>query len=141
MTRTVKDVMSASPVGLDESATLVDAARAMREKDFGSVIVLRAQDGSVCGVVTDRDIVVRAVADGRDPKLVKVRDICSGDVTTVSSDQSVDEVANLMREKAIRRVPVVDKGRLVGIVSLGDLAKEKDEGAALSEISAAPPNN
>jgi CBS domain-containing protein len=141
MSGTVKDVMSASPVGLDESATIVDAARAMRERDFGSVIVLKSQGGSVLGVVTDRDIVIRAVAEGRDPNSVTLGEICSSHVTTVSSDQSVSQVADLMREKAIRRVPVVDKGRLVGIVSLGDIAKVKDEGAALSDISAAPPNN
>jgi CBS domain-containing protein len=139
MSGTVKDVMSASPVGLDESATIVDAARAMREKDFGSVIVLKSQ--GVLGVVTDRDIVIRAVAEGRDPNSVTLGEICSSHVTTVSSDQSVSHVADLMREKAIRRVPVVDEGRLVGIVSLGDIAKVKDEGAALSDISAAPPNN
>ena len=67
-------------------------------------------------------------------------EICSADVTTVSPGDSVDDAADLMQKKAIRRVPVVDKGRLVGVVSLGDLAKEKDEGAALAGISAAPPN-
>jgi CBS domain-containing protein len=138
MAKKVKDVMSASPIGLEDSATLVDAARAMREGDFGSVVVLKG--GTICGVVTDRDIVVRAVAEGKDPKSVKLGEICSEQVVTVSPDQSVDEAAELMRDKAVRRVPVVDNGRLVGIVSLGDLAKQKDEGAALAEISAAPPN-
>ena len=139
MSKKVKDVMSASPIGLEDTASLVDAARAMREGDFGSVVVMKS--GSVCGVVTDRDIVVRAVAEGKDPKSVKLSEICSEHVVTVSPDQSVDEAAELMRDKAVRRVPVVEKGRLVGIVSLGDLAKEKDEGAALAEISSAPPNN
>jgi CBS domain-containing protein len=139
MSKKVKDVMSMSPIGLEDTATLADAARAMRDGDFGSVVVLKG--GSVCGVVTDRDIVVRAVAEGKDPESVKLSEICSGHVVTVSPDQSMDETATLMRDKAVRRVPVLDKGRLVGIVSLGDLAKEEDEGKALAEISSAPPNN
>jgi CBS domain-containing protein len=140
MAQMIRDVMTAKPVGLADTATVVDAARAMRDGDFGTVIVVKGDDGSVCGVVTDRDIVVRVVADGRDPKSVKLADICSNDVTTVSPEQTLDDVAELMREKAIRRVPVVEKGRLVGVVSLGDIAKEKDEGVALADISAAPPN-
>jgi CBS domain-containing protein len=139
VSKKVNEVMSSSPIGLEDTATLVDAARAMREGDFGSVVVMKG--GSICGVVTDRDIVIRAVAEGKDPKSVKLGEICSEHVVTVSPDQSVDEVAELMRDKAVRRVPVIDKGRLVGIVSLGDLAKEKDEGKALAEISSAPPNN
>jgi CBS domain-containing protein len=139
MSKKVKEVMSSSPIGLDESATLFEAARAMRDGDFGSIVVMK--NGAVCGVVTDRDIVVRAVAEGKDPKSIKLGDICSGHVVSVTPDQSVDEAAEVMRDKAVRRVPVIDKGRLVGIVSLGDLAKEKDEGKALAEISSAPPNN
>jgi len=139
MSKKVKEVMSASPIGLEDTATLSDAARAMRDGDFGSVVVMKG--GSVCGVVTDRDIVIRAVAEDKDPKSVKLGEICSGDVVTVGPEQSVDEAAELMRDKAVRRVPVIDKGRLVGIVSLGDIAKEKDEGKALAEISSAPPNN
>jgi len=139
MSKKVKEVMSASPIGLEDTATLSDAARAMRDGDFGSVVVMKG--GSVCGVVTDRDIVIRAVAEDKDPKSVKLGEICSGHVVTVGPEQSVDEAAELMRDKAVRRVPVIDKGRLVGIVSLGDIAKEKDEGKALAEISSAPPNN
>ena len=138
MAQTVREVMTESPVSLEDSATVLDAARAMREGDFGSVIVMKG--GSVCGVVTDRDIVVRAVAEGRDPKSVKLAEICRGGVITVTPEQSVDEVAKLMREKAIRRVPVVEHGRAIGIVSLGDLAVEGDEGPVLKDISAAPPN-
>jgi CBS domain-containing protein len=140
MAQTARDVMTAKPIGLADTATAVDAARAMRDGDFGTVIVLKGEAGSVCGVVTDRDIVIRVVADGRDPKSVKLADICSSDVTTVSPGQSLDDVAEVMREKAIRRVPVVEKGLLVGVVSLGDIAKEKDEGVALADISSAPPN-
>jgi CBS domain-containing protein len=90
--------------------------------------------------LTDRDVVVRAVAEGRDPKSIKVGEIVSEDVATVTPDEPVDKVVSLMREKAIRRVPVVDGGRPVGIVSLGDLAVERDSKSALADISAAEPN-
>jgi CBS domain-containing protein len=92
-------------------------------------------------VVTDRDIAIRVVAEGVDPRSVKLADICEGNVTTVGPDELVDKVADLMRKKAIRRVPVVEGGKLVGVVSLGDLAKEMDEGRALADISSAPPNH
>jgi CBS domain-containing protein len=133
--------MTARPVALEDEASVVEAARAMRDGDFGSVIVLKEPGGSVCGVVTDRDIAIRVVAEGVDPRSVKLADICEGNVTTVGPDELVDKVADLMRKKAIRRVPVVEGGRLVGVVSLGDLAKEMDEGRALADISSAPPNH
>jgi signal-transduction protein with cAMP-binding, CBS, and nucleotidyltransferase domain len=140
MAHKVRDVMTAGPVALEEGASVVEAAQAMRDGDFGSIIVVKEQGGSVGGVVTDRDIVIRVVAEGVDPRSVRLGDIFQGDVTTVGPDESVDKVADLMREKAIRRVPVVEGGRLVGVVSLGDLAKKMDEGRALADISSAPPN-
>src|SRR5260221_10695840 len=140
MAQKVRDVMTTKPVALEDEASVVEAARAMRDGDFGFVIVLKDQDASVCGVVTDRDIAVRVVAEGVDPTKVRLADICRGDVTTVGPDEPADEVAELMRKKAIRRVPVVEGGRLLGVVSLGDLAKKMDEGRALSDISSAPPN-
>ena len=140
MAKRVREVMTARPVALDEESSVVEAARAMRDGDFGSVIIVKAEGGAVSGVVTDRDIVIRVVAEGGDPKKVKLGDICEGDVVTVGPEDPVDKVADLMRAKAIRRVPVVEGGRLVGVVSLGDLAKEMDEGRALADISAAPPN-
>ena len=138
MAQMVRDVMSPRPVTVQDSATVFDAARAMRDANIGDVIVVKS--GSVCGIVTDRDIVVRAVAEGRDPKSVKVGEICSAEIVTVTPDDPVDKVVSLMREKAIRRVPVVEGGRPVGVISLGDLAKEKDENSALAEISSARPN-
>jgi CBS domain-containing protein len=80
------------------------------------------------------------VAEGRDPKSIKVGEIVSEDVATVTPDEPVDKVVSLMRQKAIRRVPVVDGGRPVGVVSLGDLAVERDSKSALADISAAEPN-
>ena len=140
MAHRVREVMTAQPVALDEKASVVEAARAMRDGDFGAVIVVKEVGGAVCGVITDRDIAIRVVAEGVEPQKVTLGDICQGDVVTVGPDESADKVGELMRDKAIRRVPVVEDGRLVGIVSLGDLAKAMDEGHALADISAAPPN-
>src|SRR6266508_182244 len=98
-------------------------------------------DGSkVYGIVTDRDIVVRGIAEGLDPRTNTLDDICSRTLTTVSPDDSIDTAVSLMREKAIRRLPVVKRGRPVGIVSIGDLAIERDSHSALADVSAAPPN-
>ncbi|HEY8814426.1 MAG TPA: CBS domain-containing protein [Candidatus Dormibacteraeota bacterium] len=135
----VRDVMTVRPVAIEEEASVVEAARAMRDGNFGSIIVLKAHGGAVCGIVTDRDIAIRVVAEGVDPSAVRLADICEGEIVTVGPDEPVDEVARLMRDKAIRRVPVVDGERLVGVVSLGDLAKKIDEGRVLADISAAPP--
>ena len=92
------------------------------------------------GIITDRDIVVRAVADGRDPQSTTVRDASSADVVTVTPDQNLDEAVRLMQEHDVRRMPVVQEGRPAGILSLGDLAVERDPESALADISAASPN-
>ncbi len=91
--------------------------------------------------MTDRDITVRAVAEGRDAEGTKLGDICTRDVTTLTPDDSVEDASRLMREKAIRRLPIVENDRPVGIVALGDLAEEGDAGHTLEDISEAPPNN
>ena len=134
----VRDLMTTDPITVPASASVADAAKRMRDSDVGPVIVL---DGdTVCGIVTDRDITIRAVAEGKNPKTMKVGEICSKDLTTVEPSAKVDEAVRLMREKAVRRLPVVENGRPVGIVSLGDLAVEQDRDSALADISAAPPN-
>jgi CBS domain-containing protein len=135
----IGDVMTSDPRTVDVGDTLVDAARQMRDGDVGSVIVL--ENGQVSGILTDRDIVVRAVAEGRDPGETKVGEICSRDLTTLTPDQSVDDAIRLMREQDVRRLPVVEDGRPVGIVSLGDLAIEREPDSALADISSAPPND
>ena len=94
----------------------------------------------VCGIVTDRDIVVRTVAETQDPTITTLADICSHRLLTVTPTDSVEEAVRLMRTHAIRRLPVVEGGQAVGIVSLGDLAVERDPGSALGKISGAPPN-
>jgi CBS domain-containing protein len=134
----VRDVMTPDPIVLDASASVRDAARAMRTRDVGDVLVRSA--GKLCGIVTDRDIVVRAIAeDAGDPASTPIGDICTEDVECLGPDDDADDAVRLMRDRAIRRVPVVENGQPVGIVSIGDLAVRRDRESALGEISAAPP--
>jgi len=138
MAKRIQDIMTPNPVALPVTASLIDTAMAMRDADVGAVVVL--EDGQICGIVTDRDIVIRGIASGNYPATVKLGEICSRDLTTLAPTDSVEDAVRLMREKTIRRLPVVEHGRPVGIVSLGDLAIEKDPHSALGDISAAPPN-
>jgi CBS domain-containing protein len=135
----VSDVMTKDPAVLDMMDTAADAATMMRERDIGDVIV--REGDHVGGIVTDRDIVVRAVAENRNPTTVTLGEICSRDVTTLSPDDSVSDAIKLMSDRALRRLPVVESGRPVGIVSLGDLAIEHDKESVLGQISSAPPNS
>ena len=132
------DVMTPDPITLDATTSVADAAKAMEQRNVGDVIAMK--DGTMCGVVTDRDIVVRAIAHGLDPNQTALGDICSRQVITVDSNASVNDAVALMREHAIRRIPVTDGGRPVGVVSIGDLAMNRDPGSALADISAAPAN-
>ena len=137
MVQTVRDVMTADPVTVAKDAPLVEAARLMRDRGIGDVIVT---DGDmVQGIVTDRDIVVRGVADGGDPSQMRVDEVVSGEVATVSPDDPVDRAVHVMRDRAVRRLPVVESGKAVGVVSLGDLAMERDPDSALADISEEPP--
>lgn len=138
MAQTLKDLMTPNPTTCSTDTSLFDASRQMKTQDIGNVIVTNR--GKVCGIVTDRDIVVRAIAEGRDPQATTLGDICSTDIVTVSPDDDVTDAVTLMRERALRRLPVVDNGKPVGIVSIGDLAIERDSDSALADISAAPPN-
>jgi CBS domain-containing protein len=135
----VADVMTADPVTLSSDETLVAVARQMRDADIGAVIVSDA--GEIHGVVTDRDLVVRALAEGRDPSATTLGEVCTHDVVTVAPNDSIDEAVRLMREHDVRRLPVVQDGAAVGIVSLGDLAVERDSDSALADISSEPANN
>jgi CBS domain-containing protein len=139
MSSTVRDVMTSDPVTMSESATIVSAAQAMRDADIGAVIVMR--DNDVSGILTDRDTTVRAVAEEKDPHRTTVGEIYTRNPTTVSPSDDVDRAVELMREQAVRRLPVVENGKPVGIVSIGDLALDRDPRSALADISAAPPNN
>ena len=138
MARTIGDIMTRNPRTVDTGDSVLEAARQMRDGDFGSVVVLR--DGRVDGIVTDSDIAVRAVAEGRDPESTRVSEICSTGVATVEPGQSIEEAVQIMREHDIRRLPVVEDGRPVGILSLGDLAVERDPESVLADISAGAPD-
>ena len=138
MAQIIRDVMTPDPISILAASSVADAARAMRDADIGDVIVLK--DSWVYGIITDRDIVVRGVAGGRDPAATKVGDICSQELTSVLPTDEVEQAVLLMRDKAVRRLPVVDGGKPVGIVSIGDLAIERDPHSALGKISAARPN-
>ena len=138
MAQTVEEIMTSNPRTVNADDSVVDAARVMRDNDIGDVIV--NEDGQVSGILTDRDIVVRAVAEGRDPESTKVADICTTGVEAIEPDASVDDALRKMREHDIRRLPVVKNGRPAGIVSLGDLAVEREPDSTLADISAAAPD-
>ena len=108
----------------------------MREDDCGSLPVVR--DGTLVGIVTDRDIVIRAAADGRDLKTTKVSEVMSADPITIGPEADIDDAAKLMAERQVRRLPVVDKGHLVGIIVTAQLArreKEAQTGKTIKQIS------
>lgn len=139
MAQSIREVMSTDPIVLSVDASVEQAAQAMREFDIGDVIVLdEAQQP--CGIVTDRDITVRVVADGRDPSATKLGDVCSTELYALTPEDSVGDAVRVMTEKAIRRLPIVDNGRPVGVVSLGDLAVTQDPESGLADISSAPGN-
>ncbi|AIV32516.1 CBS domain-containing protein [Streptomyces sp. MPA0124] len=139
MTQFVRDVMTGDPVAVEPLTSVTAVARLMRDRDLGAVLV--TEGDRLRGLVTDRDLVVRSLAEGGDPERTTVAGACSDDLVTVRSDEELSHAVELMREHAVRRVPVVDDdGDAVGIVSLGDLAVERDPESALGDISAARPN-
>ena len=136
--QSVQELMTHDPVTVEAATPLTEAARLMRDHDTGAIVATDA--GKVRGIVTDRDVVVRAVAEGRDPGSATVGDICSEQLVTLNPQDRVTTAVEAMRRHGVRRLPVVDGDRPIGIVSLGDLAMERDEHSALADISAAAPN-
>ena len=118
---------------------MLDAAKAMKKGDFGAVVV--CENDQVRGILTDRDIVVRAISEGKDPSSTRIGDVYTTGPNTLSPGDSIDDAVSAMREADVRRLPVVEDSRVVGIVSIGDLAVARDERSALADISAASPNN
>jgi signal-transduction protein with cAMP-binding, CBS, and nucleotidyltransferase domain len=138
MALSIRDVMTPDPVALPATSSVIEAAQAMRDADIGDIIVV--ENGRICGIVTDRDIIVRGVAEGHNLSSLTLGDLCSRQLTTLSPTDSVDDAVLLMREKALRRLPVIEGDTPVGIVSLGDLAVTQDPHSTLGNISAAPAN-
>lgn len=129
MTRDVRSV--------DASATIEEAAKIMRELNVGSVPVTK--NGNIVGIITDRDMVLRNVAEGKGPSNTLVEEIMSSSIISATTDMDVHSAADLMAQHQIRRLPVIENDRLLGIVSIGDLAVENiyenEAGSALSNIS------
>ena len=135
----MRDIMSAAPVCMAPGEPVSAAAKAMKQHGIGTVLVLA--DGRLNGLVTDRDITVRVLAENRDPRATRIGDICSSELVVLGPDDDVAEATQLVRERAVRRIPVLQDGIPVGVVSIGDLALEKDATSALSGVSSAPPNS
>lgn len=138
----VRDVMTANPSCVTENDTIRDAARIMAKQDTGAVPVLNGR--KVVGIITDRDIVIRVIAEGKDCSSAKSSDAMSKGVKTIREDASIDEALKLMSSSQVRRIPVVNSnGELVGIVSMGDISKTDQDnkiGRVIETISEAPPN-
>jgi CBS domain-containing protein len=134
----IKDVMTRHVECVSPEQTIQEAARKMRDLDVGPMPVC-GSDGKLAGMVTDRDITVRATADGKDPKATRVKDVMTPDVVYVFEDQDTGEAARKMQEKQIRRVLVLNRDKkLSGIVSLGDLSVDADKrqaGNVLKDVS------
>ena len=142
--RTVRDVMTPNPASVSEKDSIKKVAEIMKREDAGVVPVVDGR--KVIGMITDRDIVVRLIADGKDCSNAKVNEVMSKQVRTVKEDTPITEVLQLMGREQIRRVPVTNSNNdLVGIVSIGDIASDEKEtvkvGRTVEDISEAPPNN
>lgn len=139
MSRSVLDLMTHEPATCSPEDSTLDAARAMSDGDFGSVLV--ARDGHLLGILTDRDIVLRVVARGLDPATTPIADILTPDPTTLRADADSEEALQAFRSRHVRRLPVVDGDRPIGILSIGDIAMSHQEPSLLGDLSAAPANN
>jgi CBS domain-containing protein len=133
----IRDVMTANPSTVEPNSTAVEAARVMKEADAGVVPV--TEGGRLAGMVTDRDIAIRVVAEGKDPGSTKVGEVASRDLVTVDPQQDLDEALRLMAQHKVRRLPVVEEGgRLVGVLAQADIARQGDDmqtGQVVEEIS------
>lgn len=120
MTRKVRDIMSAAPACLAPTESVLAAAKAMKDRGIGTVLVVSG--GRLDGLVTDRDITIRVLAENRDPLTTLVGAICSRELAVLGPDDDVEYATRLVRERAVRRLPVIAGGTPVGVVSVGDLA-------------------
>ena len=138
MAHTVSDYMTAHPTVVEVTDTVRSVAETMATQDLGALVV--AEDGAVVGIVTDRDLVVRGLATGVGLD-APVGQLVTETLVSVGPGDGIAEVVQLMRDNAVRRVPVLDGTQAVGIVTIGDLAVALDSGSALADISAAPAND
>ena len=121
----IRDLMTESPTTCEPSTTVVEAAKVMANEDVGPVPVV--QEGRVVGLVTDRDLVIRVLAEGRDPSSTTIGEIASSDLVTVQPDSDLQEALQLMAQNQVRRLPVVEGEQLVGIVAQADVARAAEE--------------
>jgi CBS domain-containing protein len=135
----VQEVMTKQLHTVTKDATLRAVARLMHDKKIGDVLVTN-RDGTLHGIVTDRDLVVRGMASHRDLDKMQIAEVCSDSMVKIAPSATIDDAVKLMRERAVRRIPVVTDGKPVGIVTIGDLAREKDPTSVLAQISAAAPS-
>jgi len=135
--RKIRDVMTSNPRTIEPSTTVQEAAKLMRDEDVGPIPIV--ENGSVSGIVTDRDIVLNVVAEGVDPTSTPVSQIASRDLITIDPEQTLDEALRLMGQHQVRRLPVCEEdGRLVGIIAQADIALQSDDartGEVVEEIS------
>jgi CBS domain-containing protein len=138
--RQVRDVMTPMPETLSPDDTLVVAAQRMADGAFGDVLVAEPSSGTLLGIVTDRDITIRAVAAERDASTTTLRSILSDDLETLSPDDTLEVATQRMRAAKVRRLPVTEAGKPVGTVSLGDLSLTTDTNETLADITLAAPD-
>ena len=137
MANTIREAMTSNPCSIDATQTVAYAARMMRDEDVGVAPIVEGD--KLVGVLTDRDVAVRVVAEGRDPESTTVAEVASKDVVTIDPQQDLDEALRLMAKHQVRRLPVVEEdGRLVGVLAQADVAREGDDtrtGQVVEEIS------
>ena len=137
MGQLIREVMTANPSTIEADGFVIEAAKIMKAEDAGVVPV--TENGRLIGMVTDRDIAIRVVAEGKDPQSTSVREVSSTDLVTIDPQQDLDEALRLMARHQVRRLPVIEEdGRLVGVVAQADVAREGDDtktGQVVQEIS------
>lgn len=136
---TARDIMTSDVATIDEDSTVAEAAKLLAEEDAGAVPIC-GTDRRLKGVLTDRDIVVQVIAEGRDPSTVKASELGQGDgeTVTIGADDSIDDVLRTMSEHQVRRLPVIDGDQLVGIIAQADVAQNADSsdvGETVEDIS------